>query len=136
MLSPNRLTRAAPRLTIAFAASLVACAAGAQTYRDVGGTIVTGVMPLPYAFTPLPPGQHNLAAASAMALTVPAGAQYATVCASTAAAKYTTDGVTAPTPTVGQPLAAGACVSLSGAAVIANFRVVSPSGTLDVEYFQ
>lgn len=111
-------------------------AANAQTYRDAGGTIVPGVVPLPYAYAPLPPGQHNLSPSSPTALTVPAGARYATVCASTSVAKYTTDGVTIPTTGVGQTLPAGSCVSLSGPAVLANFRVISASGTLDVEYFQ
>jgi hypothetical protein len=120
----------------ALALALIACAADAQTYRDSGGSIVPGVMPLPYAYTPLPPGQHNVAPTSATALTVPAGARLATVCASAATAKYTTDGVTTPTGSVGQPLPAGSCVSLSGTAVIANFLVFSASGTLDVEYFQ
>jgi hypothetical protein len=120
--------------TLAFV--LVAGPTFGQTYRDASGSIVPGVMPLPYAYTPMPPGQHNLAPTSATGLTVPAGARYATVCASTAAAKYTTDGSTVPTVIVGQPLAAGSCVSLSGSAVLSNFRVISPSGTLDVEYFQ
>jgi hypothetical protein len=108
----------------------------AQTYRDTGGTVVPGVIPLPFSYTPLPPGQHNLAAASATALAVPAGARYATVCASTAAVRYTTDGATTPTASVGMPLAAGACMALSGPSVLANFRAFSSSGTLDVEYFQ
>jgi hypothetical protein len=112
------------------------CQANGQTYRDTGGTIVSGVVPLPYAYTPLSPGQHNLSPASSTALTIPAGARYATVCASTAAARYTTDGAATPTPTVGQPLPANSCISLSGPAVLANFRVMSPSGTVDVEYFQ
>jgi hypothetical protein len=115
---------------------LCAGTAVAQTYRDSAGTIVPGVIPLPYAYIPLGPGQHNISPATATGLTVPAGARYATVCASTAPAKYTTDGTTAPTTTLGQPLAAGACVSLSGAAVLANFRAISATGTLDVEYFQ
>jgi len=112
------------------------CAAHGQTYRDAGGSIVPGIIPLPYAYTPLPPGQHNLSLTSATALTVPAGARYAIVCASTATAKYTTDGVTAPTASVGQPLSAGSCLSLSGPAVLTNFRAYAASGTLDVEYFQ
>jgi hypothetical protein len=124
---------------VLFAVVLVplgACAALGQTYYDSGGTIVSGVMPLPYTYTPLPPSQHNLAPTSAAPLTIPAGARTATICASAASAKYTTDGVTVPTMSVGQPLAAGSCLFLSGAAVLANFRVVSASGTLDIEYFR
>lgn len=124
----------------AFCASLALALAAqpvvSQTYHDATGSIVAGVMPLPYAYTPLPPGQHNLAATTATALAIPPGARYATICASTDVARYTTDGATIPTSAIGQPLVAGSCVSLSGAAVLANFRVVSVSGTLDIEFFQ
>jgi hypothetical protein len=119
----------------AFAATC-AGAAEAQTYYDRAGTVVQGFVPLPYAYVPLPPGQHNLAATTSTALIVPAGARYATVCASTATVRYTTDGMTAPTAAIGQPLTPGSCVSLSGPAVLANFRALSATGTLDVEYFQ
>ena len=33
-------------------------------------------------------------------------------------------------------LATGACVTLSGATVVANFKAISATGTLDVEYFR
>ena len=79
----------------------------AQTYRDSSGTIVQGVFPLPYGYTPLSPGQHNLAITSSTALTIPTGARYATVCASTAAVKYTTDGTTTPTSSVGHAARGG-----------------------------
>jgi hypothetical protein len=124
------------RFALAALAALVCSAALAQTYKDTNGTIVPGVVPLPYAYIPLSPGQHTLAITSSTALTVPAGARFANVCATTAAVRYTTDGTTTPTSTVGQPLAAAACVSLSGAQMIANFRALSATGTLDVEYFQ
>ncbi len=117
-------------------AVVFATAASAQTYRDSGGTVVPGVIPLPYAYLPLPPGQHNIAPTSATGLAVPNGARYATVCASTGSVKYTTDGSTTPTASVGMPLAAGACVTLSGAAALANFKAISATGTLDAEYFQ
>ena len=107
-----------------------------QTYRDASGTIVPGVVPLPYAYTPLPPGQHNLAPITASALNVPSGARYATVCASGSTVRYTTDGITTPTATLGQPLLAGSCLTLSGSALLTSFRAASPLGTLDVEYFQ
>jgi len=90
----------------------------------------------PYPYVPLSPGQHNLAVASATALTVPALATYAAVCASTATVRYTTDGTTTPTSTVGMPLSAGTCIGLSGPLVLANFQAFSTSGTLDVEYFK
>jgi hypothetical protein len=92
-------------------------------------------------------GQHNVALASATALTVPTNpngtisATYASVCASssgsTVGVRYTTDGTT-PTSTVGQPLLAGQCVSLAGPAVLAAFKAIETgaTATLDVEYFQ
>ena len=123
-------------LLAALLCALFTAPAAAQTYRDSGGTVVPGFVPLPYAYAPLPPGQHNIAPTSATPLTVPLGARYATICATLATVKYTTDGVTTPTTSVGQPLVAGSCVALSGATVLANFRAVSASGTLDVEYFQ
>ncbi len=94
------------------------------------------VAPAPYPYTPLTPGQHNVAITGSTALTVPTTATYATICASTAVVKYTTDGTTTPTASVGQPLAVGGCVGLSGATVLANFRAISATGTLDVEYFK
>ena len=114
----------------------LACPAHAQTYRDIAGTQVPGMIPLPTPYAPLSPGQHNLAPTSATALTVPSGARYAAVCASGATVRYTTDGTTTPTSSIGMPLASGACVALSGPQTLANFRTFSSSGTLDVEYFQ
>src|SRR5271157_756126 len=121
---------------LALALALAPVGGSAQTYRDSSGTIVQGVFPLPYGYTPLPPGQHNFALTSSTALTIPTGARYATICASTASVKYTTDGTTTPTASVGMPLPAGACVALSGATVLANFLAISATGTLDVEFFQ
>lgn len=118
------------------ALALFASAALGQTYKASNGTAVQPSVPLPYPYAPFPgAGQHNLAPTSALALTVPAGATYATVCARSAAANYTTDGET-PTASVGQPLSAGACVALIGPAVLAAFRAFSATGTLDVEYFE
>jgi hypothetical protein len=94
------------------------------------------VVPAPYGHIPLSPEQHNLSLASSTALTVPTGATYATVCARTAEVEYTWDGTTTPTTApLGFALAAGTCVPLEGATVLANFRAISPSGgTIDVGY--
>ena len=102
-------------------------------YPDYPFTIVTVA---PYSYTPLTPGQHNLAPTSATALTVPTGATMAAIVASTATVRYTTDGTTTPTSTIGMPLAAGAAVNITGATALANFKAFSSSGTLDVEYFK
>lgn len=93
------------------------------------------VLPAPYQYTPIAGAQYNLAITSSTALTVPGTATYATVCAKTAALNYTTDGATTPTSTVGTPLQALACVGISGAAVLTNFRAISATGTLTVEFF-
>ena len=106
------------------------------TIKDPSGTIIGEVAIVQYPFTPLSPGQHNLACTSATGLTVPAGAIYAVIQAAGATVKYTTDGTTTPTSSVGMTLAAGATLTLSGAAAIANFKAISASGTLDIEYFQ
>ena len=92
----------------------------------------------PYPFTPLTPGQHNLAITTATALTVPTGATYATICASGANVNYTTDGTTTPTASVGQPLLLGQCEAFSGATVLANFKAIqqSATATLNIEYFK
>lgn len=108
------------------------CDANGKLITSPTGSVTIG----PYAYTPLTPGQHNLAIVASTALTVPTGATYATIQAATAQVKYTTDGTTAPTSTVGMTLPAGSGVILSGATVLANFRAISATGTLDVEYFK
>lgn len=120
----------------ALALAFVCLPAHAQTYSDANGTIISGIAAIPFPYTPLSPGQHNLAPTSATGLTIPPGARYATICASTAIVRYTTDGTTLPTSTVGMPLASGACVNLSGAIVLGNFRAFATNGTLDAEYFK
>ena len=125
----------ARRVSAAAIALALVSPASAQTYHDTGGTAIPAVMPRPFDFTPLSPGQHNVAITSATPLTAPTGARYATVCAKTASLEYTTDGTT-PTASLGMALAAGACVALSGPAVLANFRAISATGTLDAEFFQ
>ena len=117
---------------------LIACAGvlEAQTYYDRQGTTVQGVAPIPYDYWPVGPGQHNLAPSSSTPLTIPPGARYATACSSTGTVRYTTDGLTPPTSTTGQPLFSGSCTTLSGVRVLSNFRAVSGGRVLDVEYFQ
>jgi succinate dehydrogenase/fumarate reductase flavoprotein subunit len=103
---------------------------------DGSGTIIAEVAAGQYPFTPLSPGQHNLALVSSTGLTAPTGATYAIVQAAGATVKYTTDGATTPTATVGMTLGVGSSIALSGAQVIANFRAISATGTLDVEFFK
>lgn len=112
-----------------------------------GGNTPTVVAP--YSYTPLCPGSHGVSLATAAGLTLPTGipsggscvtqtvvATYATACASTATVKYTIDGATTPTSSVGTSLAVGTCLVLSGPTVLASFKAFSATGTLDVEYFK
>ena len=57
-----------------------------------------------------------LAITTATALSVPAGATVANIAASTAVVRYTTDGTTTPTSTIGMQIAIGATVTFVGAA--------------------
>ena len=109
-----------------------------QNFNAVGQSSGGVVSVSPYSYTPLSPGQHNLAITASTALTVPPTATYATICGSSVLIRYTTDGTTTPTASAGQPLQAGSCVALSGATVLANFRAIqsAANGTLDVEYFK
>ncbi len=108
-----------PRLFLALALVLAPAAALAQA-----------------AYVPVAGAQHALSVATLKALTVPTGANYAVVCASGATVYTSTDPTFTPTTSSGQPLASGSCVSLVGAAEIANFRAIGTGATLDVEYHQ
>ena len=90
----------------------------------------------PYSFTPLTPDQHNLAITTSTALTIPAGALFASVCAKGNSVNYTFDGTTTPTVSIGNPLAQGQCIFLSGPLVLANFLAIqqAATATLDVAY--
>jgi hypothetical protein len=113
----------------------------AQAYYDWGGSPVQGTVSIPYSNIPAAPGEHNVPLTSPTALSIPpGGSRFARVCASAGDIMYTTDGTTAPTGGIGQPLALGECIALSGPQVIANFRAIAsngtPAATLDVEYFR
>ena len=107
----------------------------AQTYTDRDGTHIPGEMPLPYPYLPVAPAQYGVAPTSSTALTVPATARYAVVCAEGSTVRYTTSGTT-PTASVGMPLTAGTCVALSGPTILSSFLAYSSSGTMDVEYYR
>lgn len=79
--------------------------------------------------------QHNLVITAATPLAVPLGAVYATVQAAGASIKYTTDG-TVPTASVGMTMYPGERIGIPGSKLLAGFRAISATGTLDVEYFQ
>lgn len=92
----------------------------------------------PYPFVPLGPSQNGvtLSTAGGTPLTIPTNANYALVCVETATVRWTWDGTTAPTSSVGSPIAAGQCSPFSGPKILANLKFFSSSGTIDVEYGQ
>lgn len=94
------------------------------------------VVQAPYGYTSTGPEQHNIPIASATGLTVPAGTTYAIVQAKTAAVQYTLDGATTPTSTIGFTLAVGPTLSISGASLIANFKAISATGTIDAGFYK
>lgn len=98
---------------------------------QIGSTAIA-----PYSFTPLGPSQNALGVATATTLTIPIGAAYATVCVEGAAVRWTWDGTTTPTASVGQPMLANSCTAFSGAAILANLKFIqqAATATLDVEY--
>lgn len=88
--------------------------------------------------TPVAGAQYGLAVASSTALTVPATATVAVVTIEGAAVRYTSDGATTPTASVGMgPFPIGTTltfnlVSLAGVRIIQT----NSAATIDVEYFK
>lgn len=75
--------------------------------------------------------------AAALKLSPPVSACYANVIVSTAVARFTTDGVTTPTTSLGQPVAIGGTFKLDGPAMIASFKGIgAATATFDVEYYK
>jgi hypothetical protein len=91
------------------------------------------------SYNPLGPGQYTpVADATAQSLTFPTGSSYAVVCAEGANHRFTWDGTTTPTASIGQQLLQNQCVSLEGSSVISNFKIIqqSASGSFTVSYAQ
>ncbi len=88
---------------------------------------------------PLSPSQHGLTIASATSLTVPAGTNYAVICAKGGAANWEVDGATTPTGSSGTALSQGQCVAIFGSKSVQNFQAIQQSGnttTLDVNFYK
>ena len=132
---------------IALLLSIAAASAqGVQICYQVAGQLncqaVGSAFPLPvtggapFGFTPLTPSQNGVTVVSATALTVPTGATYAVVCVESQAVRWTWDGTTTPTASVGEPIPSGSCVAFSGASVLANLKFIqqTSAATIDVEY--
>lgn len=83
-------------------------------------------------------GYQQLTSLSAStALTVPSGANYAIVVAETQAVRYRDDG-TAPTATVGFPLAVGVTFQIDGLAMLTAVRFIEQTAgaKINVCYYQ
>jgi hypothetical protein len=81
------------------------------------------------------PTQSITLTGTATGLTVPAGTTLATICVETAAARYRDDG-TAPTASVGLPLAAGACMTYSGPFSALQLIAQSGSPVATIAYYR
>lgn len=88
-----------------------ACALGAALALALS---VSGAFALTLPTDSAGPGQYAVSITSVTALTVPEFAASAQICVVTAAARYTDDGVTTPTSTIGIPVAAGTCLEYGG----------------------
>ena len=89
---------------------------------------------------PKPAGRQVLAVdatVGGVVLTKPAGAKYANMRLESAQVRFTLDGSTAPTTTVGRLLEVGEVLELESKEEIANFAAIrtgAVSGSLDIEY--
>lgn len=92
------------------------------------------VIPLPYIATPL--GYQQITSlSSAATLTIPIGATIALIAVEGGAIRYRDDG-TAPTATVGMPIAAGQEFQYTGNLAALQFIQQSATATLDVLYYK
>jgi hypothetical protein len=86
-------------------------------------------------------GQYGLAVTTSTTLTVPHGTDGAEICVETAGVRYTDDGVTAASSTVGIPVVPTsttqpACFQYFGPLNKIQFTAISGSPTLDVSYYK
>lgn len=92
---------------------------------------------LPANIEPISPGQYTpVADTTAQALTIPVGATYAVICVEGTDHRYTWDGTTMPTASVGALLKQNSCISFEGLSVLQAFKIiaVSSGGTFTVSY--
>lgn len=96
--------------------------------------------PKPYQFTPTGAMQSQLSVTtgSVVTLTIPAGSAVGIVCIRSGgnAINYSYDGSTTPTTSSagnGFQLSPGQCVSIQGATLLANFKMIAESSTTGVD---
>lgn len=106
---------------------------------SVNGNLASGFGKPPF-FSPNGQEIHNQAidsAAVALSGLVPAGTLYVVIQVKNAAANYTMDGLTTPTASVGFNLDTSTTLTLAGADVIANFKIIGLTGaTMDVGFYK
>ncbi len=81
-------------------------------------------------------GYQQITPTVATPLTIPTGGpRWALICVDTTAVRYRDDG-TAPTASIGQPIASGQCVAYSGP--MGSFQVIQQSGgaVVNVSYYR
>ena len=90
----------------------------------------------PYNYTPVSPGQFGVTVASSTGLTIPSGALQAVISVEGNSVRYTYDGTTTPTASVGHLLTAGQAIQFSGMTLLANLKFiqVAATATLNVSY--
>lgn len=106
----------------------------AQPFSENGEPLEAGT---PYHMLPAGAGVHGQALTSVFSFTLPAGTHFATIQASVATVKYTTDGVTTPSSTVGMLLPVGGAPLILAGRALKNFQAiqVSSGALLDAEFF-
>jgi hypothetical protein len=95
---------------------------------------------MPTSGLPQPVGtmQTNVTCTTATALTIPAGANYAVISVETQNIRYTIDGSTTVTASVGHLVTTGQTISLSGNKTLANFSAiqVTSGAVFTVSYYK
>lgn len=110
---------------------------------DVNGNLktiaqgVAGGVPLTGGYHSAGTGQYAVSINSSTALpTIPSGTLYVEICLETAAARYTDDGATTPTSSIGIPVPAGTCWQVAGSSLLSAFRIIGAGATIDVSYYK
>lgn len=80
--------------------------------------------------------QFGLALTTVKTLTVPATALAARVCIRTAEVETTEDGTTPTTAPKGTAFPSGSCTWILGQSAMTTLKMISATGTADIEYFQ
>jgi hypothetical protein len=117
------------RAFVVFAATLAVLAASAAALA----LSISGAHALTTPTSSAGAGQNAVSIAAVTALTVPPFAAAAFICIVAAPARYTDDGVTTPTSSIGIPAPVG-CFAYGGP--LAGFRIIGAGATMDVSYYR